>query len=187
MPALALEDPAYRGSGGGDNLFLASIVAVNADTGRYVWHYQQTPGEAWDYDATSPLMLADLKIGGKSRRVVMQASKNGFFYVLDAKSGQFISANNFVTVNWAKGFDPKTGRPNMNEETRYDITGKAAMVQPGGQGRARLASDVLQPADWTRLFLGGGNGVRNQEARQPSRRRRWARIRGLADRLLPRN
>ncbi|MEJ1963274.1 MAG: PQQ-dependent dehydrogenase, methanol/ethanol family [Gammaproteobacteria bacterium] len=125
---------AYRGSGGGDNLFLASIVAVHADTGMYAWHYQQSPGEAWDYDATSPLMIADLKIGGSPRRVVMQASKNGYFYVLDAKSGQFISAKNFVTANWTKGFDPKTGRPDVNPEVRYDETGKAALIQPGAQG-----------------------------------------------------
>jgi PQQ-dependent dehydrogenase (methanol/ethanol family) len=125
---------AYRGSGGGDNLFLASIVAVNADTGAYAWHYQQAPGEAWDYDATSPLMLADLKIDGKSRRVLMQASKNGYFYVLDAKTGQFISAKNFVTVNWATGFEAKTGRPIVNPDARYDETGKATMIQPGAQG-----------------------------------------------------
>jgi alcohol dehydrogenase (cytochrome c)/quinohemoprotein ethanol dehydrogenase len=124
----------FRGSGGGDNLFLASIVAVNADTGMHAWHYQQAPGEAWDYDATSPLMLATLKIGGKQRRVLMQASKNGYFYVLDAKNGKFISAKNFVTANWTDGFDPKTGRPNVNPEVRYDETGKAAMLQPGAQG-----------------------------------------------------
>jgi len=125
---------AYRGTGGGDNLFLASIIALNADTGAYVWHYQQVPGEAWDYDATSPLMLADLKIGGKKRRVLMQASKNGFFYVHDAKTGAVISAQNFVTTNWATGVDPKTGRPVVNPEIRYDETGKAALTQPGGQG-----------------------------------------------------
>ncbi len=125
---------AYRGSGGGDNLFLASIVAVNADTGAYAWHYQQAPGEAWDYDATSPLMLADSKIDGKSRRVLMQASKNGYFYVLDAKTGQFISAKNFVTVNWATGFEAKSGRPIVNPDARYDETGKATMIQPGAQG-----------------------------------------------------
>ena len=124
----------YRGNGGGDNLFVASIVAVNADTGKYAWHYQQAPGEGWDYDATSPLMLADLKIDGKPRYVVLHASKNGYFYVLDAKSGKFISANNFVTANWTRGFDPKTGRPNVNPEVRYDETGKVALVQPGGQG-----------------------------------------------------
>lgn len=124
----------YRGAGGGDNLFVASIVAVNADTGRYVWHYQETPGEEWDFDATSPLMLADLKLGGKSRRVLMQASKNGYFYVLDAKSGKFVSGNNYVTVNWATGINPKTGRPLDNPQARYDETGKPALVQPGGQG-----------------------------------------------------
>ncbi|MEJ0038236.1 MAG: PQQ-dependent dehydrogenase, methanol/ethanol family [Gammaproteobacteria bacterium] len=125
----------YRGDGGGDNLFIASIVAVNADTGKYAWHYQQAPGEGWDYDATSPLMLADLKIDGKPRHVLMQASKNGYFYVLDAKNGKFISANNFVTGELdEKGFDPNTGRPNVNPEVRYDETGRAAMLQPGGQG-----------------------------------------------------
>jgi alcohol dehydrogenase (cytochrome c)/quinohemoprotein ethanol dehydrogenase len=125
---------AYRGSGGGDNLFVASIIAVNADTGAYAWHYQVVPGDAWDYDATSPLMLADLKIEGRARRVLMQANKGGFFYVLDAKSGKLISANNYVTVNWATSIDLKTGRPNVNPEVHYDVTGKAAVVQPGGQG-----------------------------------------------------
>jgi quinohemoprotein ethanol dehydrogenase len=124
----------YRGNGGGDNLFVASIVAVNADTGKYAWHYQEAPGEGWDYDATSPLLLADLKWDGKERHVVLHASKNGYFYVLDAKSGHFISANNFVAANWTKGFDPKTGRPNVDPEARYDETGKVAMLQPGGQG-----------------------------------------------------
>jgi alcohol dehydrogenase (cytochrome c)/quinohemoprotein ethanol dehydrogenase len=125
---------AYRGSGGGDNLFLASIIAVNADTGAYVWHYQETPGEEWDFDATSPLMLADLKINGRSRRVLMQAAKNGFFYVFDARSGTVLTAGNFVTTSWASGIDSKTGRPILNAESRYDETGKAAIVQPGAQG-----------------------------------------------------
>jgi alcohol dehydrogenase (cytochrome c)/quinohemoprotein ethanol dehydrogenase len=124
---------AYRGSGGGDNLFLASILALNADTGAYVWHYQIAPGESWDYDATSPLMLADLTIDGKARRVLMQASKTGYFYVLDAKTGAFISAKNYVTANWNTGFD-KNGRPIMNPETQYDVTGKAAVIQPSAQG-----------------------------------------------------
>ncbi len=124
----------YRGSGGGDNLFLASIIAVNADTGAHVWHYQEVPGEEWDYDATSPLMLADLKIAGRSRRVLMQASKDGFFYVLDARTGAVVSARNFVAANWATSVDLKTGRPVMNPQTRYDETGKAVIVQPGGQG-----------------------------------------------------
>jgi quinohemoprotein ethanol dehydrogenase len=124
----------YRGSGGGDNLFVASIIAVNADTGAYVWHYQEVPGEEWDYDATSPLMLADLTISGKSRRVLMQAAKDGFFYVWDARTGKLISAKNFVTTTWASGIDIHTGRPIFNEQARYDETRQAFIVQPGGQG-----------------------------------------------------
>ena len=88
--------PRSAQSGGGDNLFLASILAVRGQTGEYVWHYQVTPGDNWDYDATQPLMLADLTIRGTPRKVVMQASKNGFFYVLDRATGQFISATPFV-------------------------------------------------------------------------------------------
>jgi quinohemoprotein ethanol dehydrogenase len=124
----------YRGDGGGDNLYIASIIAVNPDTGQYVWHYQETPGDEWDYDATSPLMLADLKIDGRSRRVVMQASKNGMYYVLDAKTGKVISAKNFVHVTWNDGIDPVTGRPVMTQIDRYEITRKVAIVEPGGQG-----------------------------------------------------
>ena len=125
---------AFRSPGGGDNLFLSSIVALNADTGAYVWHYQTTPGETWDYTATQPIMVADLKINGRARRVVMQAPKNGFFYVLDARTGALISANNYVEVRWASGVDPKTGRPIPIPESRYDETGKAAVIQPGPQG-----------------------------------------------------
>ena len=124
----------YRGSGGGDNLFVASIVAVNAETGEYAWHYQETPGEQWDFDSTSPIMLADLRIGGKARRVVLHPSKNGFFYVLDAKSGKVVSARNYVPTTWASRIDLKTGKPVINPAARYDLTGKAFIVQPGGQG-----------------------------------------------------
>ncbi|MGH8261161.1 MAG: PQQ-dependent dehydrogenase, methanol/ethanol family [Steroidobacteraceae bacterium] len=124
----------YRGSGGGDNLFIASIIALDADTGRYVWHYQEVPGDEWDFDATPPLMLATLTIDGRMRRVLMQASKDGFFYVLDARTGAVISAKPFVTVNWASGIDPETGRPMINRQVRYDVTGRAAFVEPGGQG-----------------------------------------------------
>lgn len=124
----------YRGSGGGDNLFVASIIAVNADTGAHVWHYQEVPGEEWDYDATSPLMLADLEISGKPRRVLMQAAKDGFFYVWDAKTGKLISAENFVTTTWASAIDVHSGHPIFNKQARYDETGHAFIVQPGGQG-----------------------------------------------------
>lgn len=124
----------YRGTGGGNNLYIASIIAVNPDTGKYVWHYQETPGDEWDYDATSPLMLADLNIDGHLRRVVMQASKNGVYYVLDAKTGKVIRARNFVPITWSTGIDPATGEPHMTQVDRYDITRKIAIVQPGGQG-----------------------------------------------------
>ena len=124
----------YRGDGGGDNLYIASVIAVNPDTGKYVWHYQETPGDEWDYDATSPLMLADLKIDGHSRRVVMQASKNGMYYVWDARTGKVLQAKNFVHVTWNNGIDEVTGRPLMTLIDRYDVTRKIAIVEPGGQG-----------------------------------------------------
>jgi quinohemoprotein ethanol dehydrogenase len=101
-----------RSPGGGDNLYLASILAFRASTGELVWHYQVTPQENWDYDATQPLMLADLKIDGTDRKVIMQASKNGFFYVLDRRTGQFLSAKPFIDgVTWASGVDSGSGRP----------------------------------------------------------------------------
>ena len=125
---------AYRSPGGGDNLYLSSIVAIRPKTGEYVWHYQTTPGETWDYTATQHIMLADLTIAGKKRKVLMQAPKNGYFYVIDRENGQFISANNYVPVNWAKGIDPATGRPIENPEARIDKTGKLFMVTPGPLG-----------------------------------------------------
>ncbi|GAB1259245.1 methanol/ethanol family PQQ-dependent dehydrogenase [Aurantivibrio plasticivorans] len=125
---------AIRSPGGGDNLFLSSIVALDPDDGKYKWHYQTTPGETWDYTATQHIVLADLNVKGKQRRVVMQAPKNGFFYVLDAKSGELLSAEPFAPLNWATHVDLKTGRPVENPEARYDKTGKAALVQPGPLG-----------------------------------------------------
>ena len=125
---------ARRSADKGDNLFLSSIVALNADTGAYVWHYQATPGEEWDFDAVQQLMLADLELGGKRRQVLMQANKNGFFYVLDRRTGQFISAKTFVNINWAKGIDEKTGRPIENPGIRYSSTGKPVQMMPGPDG-----------------------------------------------------
>ena len=100
-----------RSPAGGDNLFLSSIVALRPETGEYVWHYQTTPGDGWDYTATQHLVLADLEIAGKPRKVILQAPKNGFFYVLDRASGELLSAENYVHVSWATGIDLKTGRP----------------------------------------------------------------------------
>lgn len=108
-----------RSPGGGDNLYLSSIVAVNPDTGEYVWHYQTTPGETWDYTATQHMILTDLEINGENRKVIMQAPKNGFFYVLDRATGEFISAEAYVPITWATHVDPETGRPVETENARY--------------------------------------------------------------------
>jgi len=124
----------YRSANKGDNLFLSSIVALNADTGAYVWHFQVNPGEEWDYDAVGQLTLADLTIDGKPRKVIMQANKNGFFYVLDRKTGKFISAKAYVPQNWASGIDPKTGRPIEHPDIRYSSTGKTIVMMPGPDG-----------------------------------------------------
>jgi quinohemoprotein ethanol dehydrogenase len=106
-----------RSPSGGDNLYLASLVALNADTGKYVWHYQETPGDHWDYTSTQPMILADLTIDGAPRKVILHAPKNGFFFVVDRTNGKFISAKNFVDVNWATGYDAN-GRPIEVKEAR---------------------------------------------------------------------
>ncbi|RAK66231.1 PQQ-dependent dehydrogenase, methanol/ethanol family [Phenylobacterium kunshanense] len=124
----------FRSPGGGDNLFLSSIVALDPDTGRYRWHYQTTPGETWDYTAAQPIMVATLPVGGRPRRVVMQAPKNGFFYVLDARTGALLSAEKFAPADWAERVDLKTGRPVENPAARFDRTGQPAIVTPGPLG-----------------------------------------------------
>lgn len=121
-----------RSNGEGDNLFLSSIVALRPDSGEYVWHFQTTPAESWDFTATQHMILADLDIGGETREVIMQAPKNGFFYVLDRATGEFISGENYVDVNWAQGLDPITGRPIETELTRYEQD--PAIVIPGPLG-----------------------------------------------------
>lgn len=127
-------NPAYRSPEGGDNLYLSSIVAVNPDTGDYVWHYQTTPGDAWDYTATQSIILADLELDGQLRKVLMQAPKNGFFYVLDRATGELLSANNYVPVNWATGIDMQTGRPKEVPSARYYKTGKPVLMLPAATG-----------------------------------------------------
>ncbi len=125
-------DYLLRSAGKGDNLFLSSIIAVRPGTGEYVWHYQTTPGEAWDFTATQQITLADLSIGGRERKVLMQAPKNGFFYVLDRLSGRLLSATPYVPLNWAKGVDIRTGRPNVVLESRYET--KPWLQEPGTLG-----------------------------------------------------
>ncbi|MDP3823531.1 MAG: PQQ-dependent dehydrogenase, methanol/ethanol family [Burkholderiales bacterium] len=120
-----------RSPKGGDNLFLASIVALNPDTGKYVWHYQETPGDNWDYTSTQPMILADIKLAGKARKVILHAPKNGFFFVVDRTNGQFISAKNFVDVNWASGYDAK-GRPIEMEGARSGTKPRDSIPGPFG-------------------------------------------------------
>ncbi|MFM2125442.1 MAG: hypothetical protein RL328_1893, partial [Acidobacteriota bacterium] len=102
-----------------DNLYVASIIAINADNGQLKWHYQTTPGDEWDYDAIQHLMLVDVRINNRNRKVIMQANKNGYFYVLDRTNGEFISASEMSQVSWATGVDPKTGRPNVHPDAMY--------------------------------------------------------------------
>jgi quinohemoprotein ethanol dehydrogenase len=129
-----------------DNLYTSSIVAVHASTGKYAWHFQTTPGDHWDYDADQNLVLATLTLNGKPRAVVMQAAKNGFFYVLDRRTGELLAANNFVPVNWTTGLDPKSGRPAINPEARYYDTGKVWFSQPGALGGHSWQPMAFSPA-----------------------------------------
>jgi len=122
----------HRSPGGGDNLYLCSIIALDAATGEYRWHYQETPAEDWDYTCTQSIVLSDLPIGGKTRQVLMHAPKNGFFYVLDRRTGELLSANNFVPVSWASHIDLKTGRPVVNPDAHYGT--EPVLVTPGPGG-----------------------------------------------------
>ncbi|MCR5878466.1 PQQ-binding-like beta-propeller repeat protein [Phenylobacterium sp. J367] len=121
-----------RSGGKGDNLFLSSILALKPETGDYVWHYQTTPAESWDYTATQHIMLADLAVGGQPRKVLMQAPKNGFFYVIDRATGQLLSAKNYTNVTWASGVDLATGRPIETPNARYGSGPALAIPGPLG-------------------------------------------------------
>jgi alcohol dehydrogenase (cytochrome c)/quinohemoprotein ethanol dehydrogenase len=150
-----------------DDLYSASIVAVKPDTGKYVWHYQETPGDAWDYDAVSPMMTADLTLGGHKKHVILQPSKNGFFYVLEAATGKLISADPFTEVNWATGVDIKTGRPNVVPGARYEK--EPWNLAPGVQGGHSWHPNAFSPEtglvyipSWDAYFTmaGASPGVR---------------------------
>lgn len=122
----------HRSNGQGDNLFLSSIVALNPDNGEYVWHYQTTPGDDWDYTATQHLILTDMEIEGQKRKVIMQAPKNGFFYVLDRITGKLISAEPYTYMNWATGVDKTTGKPIETDFSRYKNDNR--VISPGPAG-----------------------------------------------------
>jgi len=126
-------DRRARSPHGGDNLFTCSIVALKPDTGEYVWHYQETPGDAWDFDSAESIILADLTINQSPRKVLLHAPKNGFFYVLDRATGELLSAKPYTAVSWASSIDLKTGRPLENSTARYE-EGKGMPVTPGPLG-----------------------------------------------------
>lgn len=120
------------GRRGGDELYAASIIAIHADTGAMAWYYQTVPGDRWDFDSTQKLVLADIDLDGRRRQVLMQAAKNGFYYVLDRASGELLSAHNFAFVTWARGIDTKTGRPIENSSADYERA--PALVFPSEAG-----------------------------------------------------
>lgn len=123
-----------RSGDDGDNLFLSSIVALDPDTGAYKWHYQEVPGEEWDFTATQPIVLADVEIGGAPRKVLLHAPKNGFFYVIDRANGKPLSATPFTPVNWADGYDEKSWRPKVRPEARYSENGGDFIAMPSAFG-----------------------------------------------------
>jgi len=124
-----------RSNGEGDNWFLSSIVALDAATGEYKWHYQETPAETWDYTATQPIILAEQQVGGKATPVLYHAPKNGFFFTINRTNGKLIDAKPFVEgINWASGYDMATGRPIEMPEARFYKTGKAFIGNPGALG-----------------------------------------------------
>ncbi len=134
-----------RSPDGGDNLFVCSVIALDPDSGEYLWHYQINPGETWDYNADMDLTLATMAIDGKPRRVLLTAPKNGFFYVLDRDDGKLISAEPIVPVDWAERIDLESGRPVEKPEARFP-DGKAAIVYPSPYGAHNIEAMSISPA-----------------------------------------
>ena len=128
----------------GDNLLASSIIALRPDTGEYVWHYQENPGDEWDFDSAEQIILADLRIDGQLRQVLLHAPKNGFFYVLDRATGKLLSAKPFVPVTWATGIDLRTGRPIESPEARMRRATSLSVVSPGPGG-----AHTWQPASYS--------------------------------------
>jgi quinohemoprotein ethanol dehydrogenase len=138
--------PLERGKNRGEELFSNSIVAVHPDTGKYVWHFQVTPNDAWNFEAIEQITTVDMEINKKARRVLMQASKNGFLHVLDARSGELISAKNFVPITWATGRDSESGRPIQNPEAQYyNYPGGSVAVKPNGAGAHGMQRMAFSP------------------------------------------
>lgn len=151
-------DRNLRSPGGGDNLFLASVVAVKPDTGKLVWYFQETPGDDWDYTSTQPIVLADLTIEGRKRKVLLHAPKNGFFYVLDRITGQFISGGQYAKrVTWATGLD-KNGRPIEAPGARYGIN--PVLISPGNGGAHNWEAMAYSPLTELVYIPGTEGGAR---------------------------
>ncbi|MGB5075939.1 MAG: PQQ-dependent dehydrogenase, methanol/ethanol family [Sphingorhabdus sp.] len=164
-----------RSNGEGDNLFLSSIVALKPDTGKYVWHYQETPAESWDYTATQPIILANEKRDGKDVKVIYHAPKNGFFFTIDRVSGKMLAANPFIDgITWASRYDMKTGRPVENPESRYEKTGKLYLANPSALGAHNWHPMSYNPATGLvyipALYIGGAYlppAAPNEQERKP--------------------
>jgi quinohemoprotein ethanol dehydrogenase len=145
-----------RKSKGYDLLYAASIVAVDVNTGLYRWHYQNVPGDEWDYDSVQHLLLADVTIKGVKRKVIMQANKNGFLYTVDRTNGKFISGTPIAKVNWALGLDEATGRPIVNPDAKYSAT-ESANVTPGPGGAHNWSPMSFNPTLGL-LYVSGQSG-----------------------------
>ncbi|MFT8675404.1 MAG: PQQ-dependent dehydrogenase, methanol/ethanol family [Acetobacter sp.] len=135
----------YRSDGIGSNLFLGSIVAVKPETGEYVWHFQETPMDQWDYTSVQQIMTLDMPVNGEMRHVIVHAPKNGFLYVLDAKTGEFISGKNYTYENWASGLDPLTGRPVFKPEGLWTLNGNFWYGIPGPLGAHNFMAMAYSP------------------------------------------
>src|SRR5262249_11932746 len=134
-----------RKSKGFDLLYAASIVAVDVNTGLYRWHFQNVPGDEWDFDSVQHLLLADVTINGAKRKVIMQANKNGFLYTLDRTNGKFISGTPIAKINWALGLDEGTGRPVVNPDAKYSATA-SVKITPGPGGAHNWSAMSFNPA-----------------------------------------
>ncbi|HEY6870128.1 MAG TPA: PQQ-dependent dehydrogenase, methanol/ethanol family, partial [Novosphingobium sp.] len=178
---------AVRDPGDGDNLFTASIVAVDPDTGKYAWHFQETPQDRWDFDSDAQITVADVTVAGQVRRVLMHAPKNGVFYMLDARTGAFIQGQPYTSVTWTTGLDPRTGKPKVAPEARYDRTGKLFIGRPGAGGAhswmpmsfsprtgllyipvTEAAFPYLAAKDWQPRPMGFNNGLDGVNTAMPA-------------------
>ena len=153
--------PELRGDRRGDNLYGSSIVALNARTGEIVWHYQTTPGDAWDYDATQPIVLADLTIDGRPRRVLMQANKNAFFYVIDRETGKLISATPFARMTWATGIELRPA----DHRDRRPCHRQGHMVTPANFGAHNWNPVSFSPTTGLAYFAVVDEGTRPSHGR----------------------